>query len=143
VTRIPLDPCGNPLPFAPRATPASVIPPATTPPMTPATSTAPTLAPATQTPATQAPVEGNGPIKTFSDRPTDVPPLSNEGWKDSELNHVNPEAQTSPIGGQPIQTNRPTGDVDPKASTAAEPTPAAGTSLKLQPIPAPPTTQTT
>ena len=111
--------------------------------MAPATSTAPTLAPATQNPATQAPVEGNGPIKTFSDRPTDVPPLSNEGWKDSELNHVNPEAPASQTGGQPIQTNRPTGDVDQKAPTAAEPTPAAGTSLKLQPIPAPPTTHTT
>ncbi|MDO7689471.1 MAG: hypothetical protein MUQ67_08960, partial [Pirellulales bacterium] len=102
-----------------------------------------TQAPATQAPATQAPVTGNGPIKTFSDRPTDVPPSSNEGWKDSELNHVSPETGSSSFGRKPIQTNRPAGDIDPKNSTPAEPTPAAGTSLKLQPIPAPPTTHTT
>ncbi len=148
VTRVPLDPCGNPLPVAPSTAPVPALPPASTPPMTPATSTAPTLAPATQAPATQAPatqapVVGNGPIKTFSDRPTEVPPSSKEGWKDSDLNHINPKTGVSPSAGQPIQTNRPTGDVDQKAPTAAEPTPAAGTSLKLQPIPASPTTHTT
>jgi hypothetical protein len=143
VTRVPLDPCGNPLPIAQGVAPVPALPPATTPPMTPANSTAPTLAPATQAPATQAPVPGNGPIKTFSDRPTDVPPSSNEGWKDSELNHVNPETGSSASEGKPIQANRPTGDIDQKIPTPAEPTPAAGTSLKLQPIPAPPTTHTT
>ena len=143
VTRVPLDPCGNPLPVAPQTAPVPALPPATTPPMTPANSTVPTLAPATQAPATQAPVTGNGPIKTFSDRPTDVTPSSNEGWKDSELNHVSPETGSSSFGRKQIQTNRPAGDIDPKNSMPAEPTPAAGTSLKLQPIPAPPTTHTT
>ena len=76
-----------------------------------------------------------------------MPPSSKEGWKDSDLNHINPETGVSPSTGQPIQTNRPAGDpagdLEPKVPTASEPTPAAGTSLKLQPIPAPATTHTT
>ena len=72
-----------------------------------------------------------------------MPPSSKEGWKDSDLNHINPETGLSPSAAQPIQTNRPAGDLEPKNPTALEPTPAAGASLKLQPIPAPATTHTT
>ena len=76
-----------------------------------------------------------------------MPPTGIEGWKDSDLNHINPETGVSPSADQPIQTNRPAGDpagdLEQKVPTASEPTPAAGTSLKLQPIPAPTTTHTT
>ena len=134
VTRVPLDACGNPIavPAAPVALPAPQLPApaAASRPMAPA---APATAP--QQPAPQAPADG--PIKTYSDRPTDQAPANNEGWKNSDLKHVDPEAASAG------ESTGPTGSKANRPQAPTEPTPATGTSLKLRPIPAPATTQTT
>jgi hypothetical protein len=90
---------------------------------------------APQQPAPQTPVDG--PIKTYSDRPTDQATATNEGWKDSDLKHVDPKSTSAE------DTTGPTKSKANRPQSPLEPTPATGTSLKLQPIPAPATTQTT
>lgn len=82
VMRVPLDPCGNPLPAAAAAmaAPAAAARP----------TTAPTAAPTLQTPP-------SGPVKTFSDKPADAPAKPAEGWQGSALDHVSPDAKAGVV----------------------------------------------
>jgi Meckel syndrome type 1 protein len=115
VMKVPLDPCGNPLPTAAAAarpaapaTPAPVLAPA------PSGSPAPAAAPA---PAA-------GPVKTFSDKPADAAPKTAEGWDSSPLDHVDPE-RSAADDRQAVRAEKP---------AAAE----AGEELrKIEAIPAP------
>jgi hypothetical protein len=92
---------------------------------------APTAAPALQTPP-------SGPVKTFSDKPADVPAKPAEGWHGSTLDHVDPAAKPGTVRAdkpvddtaalKPIETiPAPAAKPDavapaPKASAAPEPT---------------------
>jgi len=87
VMRVPLDPCGNPIPAAIQQTSAisSVPAAAARPSATPTPVAAPSLAPAEPAAA-----------KTFSDKP--AAPAA-EGWTGSGLQHVDPK-QTQAAGSQ-------------------------------------------
>jgi hypothetical protein len=82
VMRVPLDPCGNPIPSAAASVPA------------PAAAARPAAAP-TPAPALQSPP--SGPVKTFSDKPADAPAKSAEGWQGSALDHVDPDAKSATV----------------------------------------------
>lgn len=130
VMKVPLDPCGNPLPAATAA-------PAPAP-----QATAPALKP------TEA-----GPLKTFSDKPADAAAPAAEGWTKSGLDHVDPvrtgsaearRAEKPAADAAPAETLRRVESIpapaakEPAAASAAtpqEPTlPAAGPAVE----PAPP-----
>ena len=104
VTKVPLDPCGNPLP-APA--PAAAARPA----VAPATATAPAL-------SQQA---AAGPVKTFSDRPADAAAKTESGWGASNLPHVDPAA--APADGA-VRAERPAADAAP-AEAIPSPAPRA------------------
>ena len=102
VMKVPLDPCGNPLP-------AATVAPAAAP-----QSTAPSLKP------TEA-----GPLKTFSDKPADASAPAAEGWTKSSLDHVEPSRSGA---AETRRAEKPAADATPaEALRRAEPipTPAA------------------
>lgn len=111
VTKVPLDPCGNPIPVA-----------------------AATAAPAAASRPTSAPVPAfsaadSGPVKTFSDRPADAPKTVAEGWGASSLDHVDPTTGSATASGT-VRAEKPTVD--------AADAPTAEQSLKkIESIPAP------
>jgi hypothetical protein len=107
VTKVPLDPCGNPIPVAPTAAPAAVSRPTATP--------APTLSAA-----------DSAPVKTYSDRPADAPRKVAEGWGASSLDHVDPAAKGSSDSSGTFRAEKP-------ATDAA----AADTLRTIEPIPTP------
>jgi hypothetical protein len=78
VTKVPLDPCGNPLPVPAAPAPAAAARPA----VAPATAAAPSL----------SQQSAAGPVKTFSDRPADAAAKAESGWGASNLPHVDPSA---------------------------------------------------
>jgi hypothetical protein len=80
VMRVPLDPCGNPIPTAAMAAPAAAARPAVS------AAPAPTLQAAP-----------SGPVKTFSDKPADAPAKPQEGWQDSTLDHVDPTTKQGAV----------------------------------------------
>jgi hypothetical protein len=80
VMRVPLDPCGNPIPTAAMAAPAAAARPAVS------AAPAPTLQAAP-----------SGPVKTFSDKPADAPAKPQEGWQDSPLDHVDPTTKSGAV----------------------------------------------
>jgi hypothetical protein len=81
VMRVPLDPCGNPIPAASPA--PAVAPAAAAKPVVVPQQAAPALTPAEASPA-----------KTYSDKPADAPARVEEGWKGSGLDHVDPKSAT-------------------------------------------------
>jgi hypothetical protein len=104
--KVPLDPCGNPIPAA--AAPAAAARP------TSVTAAAPALSPAEA-----------GPLKTFSDKPSEVPPQKAEaGWGSSTLQHVDPKAAAEPASGG-YRAEKPAADA------------AAPEMKKIEAIPAP------
>jgi hypothetical protein len=142
--RVPLDPCGNPIPSAaaPMAAPAAAARPMA----------APTAAPALQTPP-------SGPVKTFSDKPADAPAKAAEGWHGSSLDHVDPTAKAGAVrADRPVDDNAALKPIEtipapaakqdavapaPKAPATPEPTPEP-TVAPLGPAvePAPPAADT-
>ena len=126
VTKVPLDDCGNPLPVVPAAAPA--LSAAASRPAVP-----PTQAPAmNQQAAAQA-----GPVKTYSDRPTETPATASEGWGASELPHVDPQQGTS------VRADRPAAEATGSESAEQIPSPAASQEPTIAPLgpavePAPP-----
>jgi hypothetical protein len=70
-----------------------------------------------------SPAQTTGPIKTYSDKPAAPQVTEPQGWKESGLDHVDPDASNE--------------------ARKTEPTPAAGAALKLQPIVPPSLSQTT
>jgi hypothetical protein len=116
VLRVPLDPCGNPVP----ARTSSAITPtgglsATMP---PAARLAPSARPEPTTPPVLEPAEAAR-LKTFSDRPADAATPAPEGWAPSPRGHVDPQ-EGSTGGLEPRRTDRPTGDLQAEAAEAAE-----------------------
>jgi hypothetical protein len=104
VTKVPLDPCGNPILVAPAAT-------------------APALPAAASRPAMQAPAlsqqaaSQTGPVKTFSDRPAEAPAAA-EGWGASTLPHVDPHQ-----GSTAVRADRPAVEATGEAAAEAIPSP--------------------
>jgi hypothetical protein len=131
VTKVPLDPCGNPIPAA-AATPA-VAAPALAAPATaatyeavPAPTASPAPAAAARPEAPAAAATDAGPVKTFSDRPAEAatPTPAADGWKASNLEHTDPSIGTK-------------AEVRRAEKPAAES--ARGELRKIEPIPAPAT----
>jgi hypothetical protein len=86
VMRVPLDACGNPMPVPPA--PASASRPATSP------TSAPSLG---STPAASANAAASaGPVRTYSERPTDTAAASSEGWGSSDMPHADPRVTERP-----------------------------------------------
>jgi hypothetical protein len=83
VTKVPLDPCGNPIPAAPAA---------------PAAAAKPVPAPAPVAPAAAFSAADANPMKTFSSERPAAEPKAAEGWGSSDLRHVDPNATTAPAG---------------------------------------------
>jgi Meckel syndrome type 1 protein len=130
--RVPLDPCGNPLPTAPA--PAAAARP--TSPLLPAPAPAPaTTSPAPATP-NPAPAE-SGPVKTFSDKPADVAPRSAVGWGASPLDHVDPKAAAADATPRAMRVEKPAADamkaIESIPAPAATPAPAAATGPTVAP----------
>ena len=112
VMRVPLDPCGNPLPAAaPRA-----------PSMAPSAAARPTAPAAEPAPAAQP--------KTFSDAPAAAMPKAPEGWGGSELKHIDPEAAGAIRARRPVENDlepistpeAKSVDADSQATPRTEPT---------------------
>ena len=118
VMRVPLDPCGNPIPAAAPA--AAVAPAAAAKPVTVPQQAAPALTPAEA-----------APTKTYSDKPADAPARVEEGWKGSGLDHVDPKsAAQSAVGtggaNGTVSAERPiAAGVDGARSVETIPTPSA------------------
>jgi hypothetical protein len=93
VMRVPLDPCGNPVPTS---MPAAIQP---TQAIAPAASARPAASPAVTAAPTLAPASAPNPTKTFSDRPTDAVPKAAEGWTSSNLDHKDVSTAASPQTG--------------------------------------------
>jgi translation initiation factor IF-2 len=85
VTKVPLDPCGNPIPAAPAA---------------PASSAKPVPAPAAVAPAAAFSAADASPMKTFSSERPAAEPKAAEGWGASDLRHVDPGAASAPAAGR-------------------------------------------
>jgi hypothetical protein len=117
--RVPLDPCGNPLPAAAAATQSQVAPPS----LTPAAAARPT-APATPPAPTTAP-------KTFSDMPAPARQKQPEGWGSSDLKHVDPEAAGAVRTQKPVESG-----LEPISTPEARPS-ATDTQAAPQPSVAP------
>jgi hypothetical protein len=100
--RVPLDPCGNPLPAAATATSAT---------QTPAAAARPAL------PAASAPTTSQ---KTFRDTPATEPAGQPEGWGGSNLRHVDPQASNAVRVQKPVE-----GQLEAIPAPAAKPEPAA------------------
>jgi len=87
VTKVPLDPCGNPLPAA--AAPAALAP------ALPAAATYEQVpAPAASAARPETPA-ATAPLKTFSDKPTAAVAPAAEGWTASPLRHIDPTTSAS------------------------------------------------
>jgi hypothetical protein len=89
VTRVPLDACGNPISVAPA--PASSSRPTAAPASAPSLD-ANSAAPASSTGST-APT---GPVRTYSERPTDSAPATSKGWGSSDMPHADPRVTERP-----------------------------------------------
>jgi hypothetical protein len=132
VMRVPLDPCGNPIPAAVSQTsavgtaPAAVARPTSAPsPVAP-----PSLAP---TPAV-APEAAAAPTKTFSDKSA-VSPAA-EGWTGSGLQHVDPkQAPATGNAAGAIRVEKPTDTGNELRSLETIPTPT-GKDAAAAPAPA-------
>ncbi len=110
VTKVALDPCGNPVSTAPATTSAA-----------PTLSTAPSIeqvpAPAASAARPESPAS-SGPIKTYSDKPADAAAVATEGWTASSLGHV------APSTAEPRQADKPVIESPAGASLKAIPEPA-------------------
>jgi hypothetical protein len=120
VLRVPLDPCGNPIPTAPAAVSAAaprsaasssgVVPATAITPLPSAKPAAP--APAASTPtATAAPAltpAEAAPLKTFRDvAPAETAKPAAEGWGPSPLKHADPAVGSPASSGAPTVAERP------------------------------------
>jgi hypothetical protein len=108
VLRVPLDPCGNPLPAR---TSSTVTPTAGV-----ASAVAPSARPAPTSPPTLEPAEAAR-LKTFSDRPAEAAAATPapEGWGPSARDHVDPkEGAAGDLA--PWRTDRPSAEPQPEAA---------------------------
>jgi hypothetical protein len=140
VMRVPLDPCGNPIPAAVQQTSAVGT--------APAAAARPAAAPTPVTPPTLVPTEPSA-TKTFSDKPTVAVPKAPEGWTGSDLQHVDPK-QSPAAGNQStsgaVRAEKPAEDlravetIPTPTATDASPAPAPSPTvapLQSQPQPGP------
>jgi hypothetical protein len=121
VMRVPLDACGNPLP-TPTTTPTAITAPPTSSRPTSGTA-APALA--------QEPAAG----RTYSERQATAEEPAEEvqsGWKESDLDHVDPQTEDKPSAGEKQETLRPTPQ-EPSSPSA----PASDEKSVVEPIPTP------
>jgi 2-oxoglutarate dehydrogenase E2 component (dihydrolipoamide succinyltransferase) len=133
--RVPLDPCGNPIPAAIQQT-SGVTP-------MPSAASRPAAAPATVAPPALSPAAASA-TKTFSDKPAAAASPATEGWGSSNLQHVDPKQ--APASGS-VRAEKPAttaGDLKPietiptPAAKDAAPVPAAApAAAKLAPTVAP------
>jgi hypothetical protein len=127
VTKVPLDPCGNPLPAA-----AAAATPAAMAPALPAAATYETVpAPAASSARPETPPT-SAPLKTFSDKPAAAAAPVGEGWTASPLQHVDP-AKTA--GVQSRVAEKPLAD----SAVAAEAIPSPSAAVPSVTVPAEPT----
>jgi hypothetical protein len=84
VTKVPLDPCGNPLPAAAAAAPAALAP------ALPAAATYEQVPAPAATAARPETPAATAPLKTFSDKPAPAVAPAAEGWTASPLRHIDP-----------------------------------------------------
>jgi hypothetical protein len=110
VTKVPLDPCGNPIAPAAAVMPAPAL-------SAPAAAARPAAAAAPAAPALQQ--EAAGPVKTYSDRPAESAAKAEEGWAASDLPHKDPAPAA---GGEAVRAEKPAAEAD---AAEAIPSPSA------------------
>jgi hypothetical protein len=111
VTKVPLDPCGNPVPVS-AAAPAAVAAPALSAAPAIEQVPAPAAAARPETPAASTP------LKTFSDKPADAPAPAGDGWTASSLQQIAPTPATDAL---PRVAEKPA--LEPALAPAAESVP--------------------
>jgi len=154
VMRVPLDPCGNPIPSqaaqsqaAPAQAPqlqSGVQPAAMQSPVAssaassttaPAAAARPTIAP---TPAPAAAAPDAAPMKTYSDRPAEPATRVEEGWKGSKLDHVDPAVAPKPSAAAGSQNDGAAQNGAVGQFRAEKPAAEAGSDLRsVETIPTP------
>ena len=129
VLRVPLDPCGNPIPTSPSATgtvaapraataAGGVVPATAIAPLPSAKPTAPSATPAPTAAPSLSPAEA-APLKTFRDAPAETgkKPVV-EGWGPSPMKHLDPATgspESSGLSGSTTVAERPVAGGEPKA----------------------------